>query len=159
MPEARRGEEADACAPERAVAADMVRRSAVFAVPLTAAGLLGWGWSGAASAALALALVLVNFMLGAAAIGWGARLGGAAMMGAVLGGYLVRLGIVVAVVLPLRHSGWFEIAPFAVSLITTHLGLLVWETRHVSMSPAFPGLKPGHEFRLPLAASSPQRRP
>ena len=29
-----------------------------------------------------------------------------------------------------------------VTLIVTHLGLLIWETRHVSASLAYPGLKP-----------------
>ncbi len=129
-------------APERAVAADMVRRSVLFAVPLLVGGALGWGWPGVLSVGLALALVLVNFGLGAAAIGWGARLGAGPLMAAALGGYVVRLGIVTAAVLPIRHHDWFELLPFAVSLIATHLGLLIVEARHVSASLAFPGLKP-----------------
>ena len=129
-------------APERAVALDMVRRSVYFAVPLLAAGAVGWGWPGALSVGMALGLVLVNFMLGAAVIGWGARLGPAAMMFGALGGYVARLGIVAAAVLPVRHHDWFELLPFAVSLLVTHLGLLIVETRHVSLSLAFPGLKP-----------------
>ena len=129
-------------APERAIARDMVRRSVVFAVPLLAGGALGWGWTGALSVGLALALVLVNFGLGAAAIGWGARIGPSALMAAALGGYVVRLGIVTAAVLPVRHHDWFELLPFAVSLLVTHLGLLIVEARHVSASLAFPGLKP-----------------
>ena len=141
-----RGNAGTSDAPERAVAFDMVRRSVVFAVPLLAIGALGWGRSGVVSVLLALGLVLVNFVLGASFITWGARIGGAALMGAVLGGYVVRLGIVAAVVLPLRHSWWFEVLPFAASLLVTHMGLLVWETRHVSASLAHPGVKPGHEF-------------
>ena len=129
-------------APERAIARDMVRRSVVFAVPLLAGGALGWGWTGSLSVGLALALVLVNFGLGAAAIGWGARIGPSALMAAALGGYVVRLGIVTAAVLPVRHHDWFELLPFAVSLLVTHLGLLIVEARHVSASLAFPGLKP-----------------
>ena len=133
-------------APERAVALDMVRRSVFFAVPLLAAGAVGWQWSGVWSAGLALGLVLVNFMLGAAAIGWGARSGPGAMMAAVLGGYIVRLGIVAAAVLPFVRHDWFEPLPFVVSLLVTHIGLLVVESRHVAASAAFPGLKPGREF-------------
>ena len=129
-------------APEREVAADMLRRSVLFAVPLLAGGALGWGWAGALSVGLALALVLVNFALGAAFIGWGARIGGHAMMAAALGGYAVRLGIVTAAVLPIRNRSWFELLPFAVSLLVTHLGLLIVEARRVSASLAFPGLKP-----------------
>ena len=129
-------------APERAVARDMVRRSVFFAAPLLVGGALGWGWPGVFSVGLALVLVLANFALGAAAIGWGARLGPAALMAAALGGYVVRLGIVTAAVLPIRHHDWFELLPFAVSLIATHLGLLIVEARHVSASLAFPGLRP-----------------
>ena len=129
-------------APERAVAADMARRSVLFAVPLLVGGALGWRRPGVLSVGLALALVLVNFGLGAAAIGWGARLGAGPLMAAALGGYVVRLGIVTAAVLPIRHHDWFELLPFAVSLIATHLGLLIVEARHVSASLAFPGLKP-----------------
>ncbi|MYJ37175.1 MAG: ATP synthase subunit I [Acidimicrobiaceae bacterium] len=129
-------------APERDVARDMIRRSALFGVPLLAGGALGWGWTGALSVGLALALVLVNFALGAAAIGWGARMGPSAMMAAAMGGYVVRLGIVTAAVLPVRHHDWFELLPFAVALLVTHLGLLIVEARRVSASLAFPGLKP-----------------
>ena len=129
-------------APERAVARDMIRRSVLFAVPLLVGSALGWGWTGALSVGLALALVLVNFALGAAVIGWGARMGPSAMMAAAMGGYFLRLGIVTAAVLPVRHHDWFELLPFAVSLLVTHLGLLIVEARQVSASLAFPGLKP-----------------
>ncbi|MCY4067966.1 MAG: ATP synthase subunit I [Acidimicrobiaceae bacterium] len=134
--------EAQSAAPEQDVARDMLRRSVFFAAPLLAAGALGWGWAGTLSAGLALALVLVNFVLGAAAIRWGARSGSAGLMAAVMGGYVLRLAIVTAAVLPIRHHDWFELLPFAVSLLVTHLGLLIVETRHVSATPAFPGLKP-----------------
>ncbi|MCY3650226.1 MAG: ATP synthase subunit I [Acidimicrobiaceae bacterium] len=134
-------------APERDVARDMIRRSAMFGVPLLAGGALGWGWTGALSVGLALALVLVNFALGAAAIGWGARMGSSGMMAAAMGGYVVRLGIVTAAVLPVRHHDWFELLPFAVALLVTHLGLLMVEARRVSASLAFPGLKPSRSSR------------
>jgi len=128
--------------PEADIARDMLRRSVFFVGPLLAAGAIGWGWAGALSTGLALALVLVNFALGPAAISWGTRGGPAALMAAVLGGYVLRLAIVTAAVLPIRHHDWFELLPFAVSLLATHLGLLIVETRHVSGSLAFPGLKP-----------------
>jgi len=41
-----------------------------------------------------------------------------------------------------RNAAWFDIAPFAITLITTHLGLLFWETKYVSATLAYPGLKP-----------------
>ncbi len=79
----------------------------------------------------------------AAVITWSAKISPAVMVGAVMFGFVARLGIITAAVLPIRHSEWFEVAPFAISLLVTHLGLLAWETRHVAASLAFPGLKPG----------------
>ena len=52
------------------------------------------------------------------------------------------MGILTAAVVPVRNMDWFEIAPFALTLIVTHLGLLIWETKFVSATLAHPGLKP-----------------
>ena len=108
------------------------------------------------SSLYALVLVLGNLLLGAGVITWSARVSPGVMFGAVLFGYIARLGIITAAVLPIRDSDWFEVVPFAVTLLVTHLGLLVWEARHVAASLAFPGLKPGSEFMIP---SDPQERP
>jgi hypothetical protein len=37
---------------------------------------------------------------------------------------------------------WINLKLLAVTVLLTHLGLLAWETRYVSASLAFPGLKP-----------------
>ena len=131
-----------AAAPEMAVALDMVKLSVFFAAPLLAGGAIGWGWAGFASVSLALGLVLVNFVLGAVVIGWTAPIGGVALIAGVMGGYVIRLGIVTAAVLPVADHQWFTVIPFAVSLLLTHLGLLSLECRRVSATLAFPGLKP-----------------
>jgi len=41
-----------------------------------------------------------------------------------------------------KDAAWVELWPLGLTLIVTHLGLLLWETRYVSASLAFPGLKP-----------------
>lgn len=132
-------------APEREIARDLAVRTVLVAPLMLGLGAAFWGWDGVWSAGYALAIVAANFLLAAAAITWGARISPAVLFGAVMFGFVARLGIITAAVLPIRDSGWFEIAPFAISLLVTHLGLLAWETRHVSASLAFPGLKPGHE--------------
>ena len=58
-------------------------------------GSIGWG-STAPSPPFALALVAANFAAAAALIGWAARTSPTALMVAVLGGYIVRLGAVLA---------------------------------------------------------------
>ncbi len=139
-------------APERAIATDMARRSLIAAPVALGIGTAAWGWAGLWSVGLALVLVVANLTAGAAVITWGARRSPAVLMGAVLFGYLARLGVITAVVLPVRASGWFEVVPFAASLLLSHLGLLVWELRHVAASLAFPGLKPGHELASPFVS-------
>ena len=140
--------EVGALAPERDIAHDMVRRGVVVGPALVAGSAALWGWGGMWSSLYALVLVLANLLLGAAVITWSARTSPAVMFGAVLFGYIARLAIITAAVLPIRHNDWFEVVPFAVTLLVTHLGLLVWETRHVAVSLAYPGLKPGSGFMI-----------
>ena len=128
--------------PERDIARDLARRALWVALPFIALGALGWGADGVASVGLALALVALNFVAGAAIITWALRISPTVLFGAVLAGYLVRLGVMTGVVLGVRATGWFDAVPFAVALLVTHLGLLATETRRVSASLAFPGLKP-----------------
>ena len=65
------------------------------------------------------------------------------MMGVVLGGYILRLGLLVARrrAVPARRLDAAR-RRFAITLGVSHLGLLLWELRHVAGSLAFPGLKP-----------------
>ena len=46
-------------------------------------------------------------------------------------------------VVPIRNAGWFDAVPFAIVLLALHIGLLIWELRHVAASLAHPGLHPG----------------
>src|SRR3954453_9438584 len=89
----------DGPAVEQEIAHDMVRR-VLPAVPvlILVCGLV-WGWAGAASSAYGIAIVLVNFVLAAALLAWSARISLALMMGAALGGYILRLGLISAAVL------------------------------------------------------------
>jgi hypothetical protein len=61
----------------------------------------------------------------------------------VLGGYVVRLGAILLVLWGIQDLAWVEMVPLGVTLVATHVGLLFWESRYVSLSLAFPGLKPG----------------
>ena len=127
---------------EAQVAADMARRMLpVLPVLVIVAGLI-WGADGAFSAAFAVVLVLGNLALSAALLGWAARISLALLMAAALGGFALRLFLLTAVVWAVKDQPWVDITALGFTLIVTHLGLLVWETRHVSASLAYPGLKP-----------------
>jgi hypothetical protein len=64
------------------------------------------------------------------------------MMAAVMFGYLARLALIGAAVILVRDASWVSLVPLGLTLIVTHLGLLFWELRYVSINLAFPGLKP-----------------
>ena len=75
---------------------------------------------------------------------WAAKISPTALMAIALGGFLVRMGLVTARRAPrAATSRWIDLPALAVTMLVTHLGLLFWETRYVSASLAFPGLKPG----------------
>jgi hypothetical protein len=127
---------------ETEIAADMVKRVIPAApVIILVAGLLG-GSKGAWSAALAIAVVAANFILAAVSLAWAARTSPMALMATALGGFLVRMGLLTAVILAVRHASWINLSAFAITILATHLGLLFWETRYVGASLAFPGVKP-----------------
>ncbi len=127
---------------ERQVVTDMVRRALpVLPILVVLAG-LGWGAAGAASAAYAIGLVLVNFLFSAVLLETAARISLPLLMVAAVGGFVVRLALISAAVLLVKDHSWVALVPLSITLIVTHLGLLVWESRHVSASLAFPALKP-----------------
>jgi hypothetical protein len=130
-------------ATEQSIARDIARRG-VWVAPLFGVfGALVGGRSGLLSAGLGVALIIVNFLLAAGLMTVTARISLGLMMGTVLFGYLLRLAIIGLVVFAVRDAAWFHRAAFGVTVVVTHLGLLLWETRYVSASLAFPGLKPG----------------
>jgi hypothetical protein len=130
---------------ESQIARDLVRRAAILSpLVVIAVGLLR-GVDGAVSTALGLALVAVNFLLSARLIGWAAGRGAAAVQGAVLGGYIVRLVALLGIVLGLERVPFVDVPVLVITIAVAHLGLLVWEVRYVSLSLAAPGLKPPKE--------------
>ena len=91
---------------------------------------------------VAVAIIVVNFLIAAAIMSWAARISPAALMGAVLGGFMVRMATIAVVVFAVKDESWVVLPVLAFTLLLTQLGLLFWETRFVSASLAYPGLKP-----------------
>lgn len=127
---------------ERQVVTDMIRRSLPAFPLLVAAATVFWGRAGALSAAFAIGLVLVNFLVAATLLGWGARISVVVFALAAMGGFVLRLALITVAVLLVKDQWWVELVPLGFTLVITHLGLLIWEARHVSASLAFPALKP-----------------
>jgi hypothetical protein len=94
------------------------------------------------SAAFAVGIVILNLATSGATLSWAARTSLNLLMVASLGGFLVRMGVLVGVIALVRHQPWVDLPTLAVTLLLTQLGLLFWETKYVSATLAFPGLKP-----------------
>ena len=129
-------------APEVGVSKDMVKRGLIVAPLIIAICGFIWGMNGVWSSAYGIAIVLVNFGLAAALVAGSARISLGLMMGAVLFGYLIRLGLIFLAVLLVKDATWISLPALGATIIVTHLGLLVWEMKYVALSLAHPGLKP-----------------
>ena len=137
-------------APELQVAGDLARRAIPLAPVLLVAAAIGWGWSGVASSAIGVGLVVVNFLLAALIISTTIRVSLNALMAGVMFGFILRLTTLTVAVVFLRKLSWIDDIPLLFTVLITHIGLLMWETRYVSMSLAYPGLKPRAKTREAL---------
>lgn len=132
----------DGPAPEPEIIRDLLRHGLMVAPVALAIGFIGWRLGGVVSVALALTLVLANFAAAAALQAWAARISFGLVAGVALFGFLIRLALISAVVPLIGDQSWVAPVPLALTLVIGHLGLLAWETRFISASLAFPGLKP-----------------
>jgi hypothetical protein len=130
---------------ERQLAFDMARRGLWVIPAVVAAAGAVWGVEGIWSGLVAVAVVLVNLVLAAVSLSWAARRSLTLLMAVAMGGFLVRMGLVTAVLLAVRNQPWIDLVALGVTVLVTHLGLLFWELRYVSASLAYPALKPGHK--------------
>ena len=141
-------------APEAAIGRDLIKHGLIVAPVMLGVCAIFWGANGAWSSAYGLAIVLGNFALAAFLVSYTARISYALMMGATLFGYIVRLGIISAAVYFVRNASWVELIPLCMTIVIAHVGLLFWELRYVSLSLAFPGLKPNPNNQDSLITSS-----
>jgi hypothetical protein len=84
----------------------------------------------------------VNFLAAAAIMTRAAKSGPTAIGAAALGGYILRLAVILVALVLLRHQPWIDLPTLGFVIVGTHLGLLVWEMKYVSLTLAAPGLKP-----------------
>jgi hypothetical protein len=126
---------------ERAIVFDMLRRS-VWVVPvLLIVGSVAGGAKGAASTAFAIGVVVLNFVLSASMLSWAAKVSFAVLGAAALFGFLLRLGLITVAVLSVHDQAWVSIVILGIMLVVTHLALLLWELRYVSLSFSEPGVR------------------
>lgn len=124
------------------VSLDMVRRGIYVSPVLVLFCGVIWGTQGLAGAGYGLVLIFLNLIAAAAIIKYTAPISLGLLMGSVMFGYVFRLALLFGAVVPFRDATWISLPALCLTMLVTHLGLLVWEIKYVSMSLAFPGLKP-----------------
>jgi hypothetical protein len=127
---------------ESLLARDLTRHALIVGPILVVAVGVWRGLDGAGAVALALLIVCLNWLLSAAMLGWAARTSPNLLMGVALGGFLFRLILLTAIGVGVKELDIVDWPVFCITLVVAYFGLLVWETRSVSVSLASPGLKP-----------------
>jgi hypothetical protein len=119
-------------APER----ELIRRISPFALPVAIAafalGTLLDGTDAGWSAAIAIAVVYLNFVAHGSSLALAATVSPTVLYAVGLGGFLVRLGVIVAVIALLQQTDWFSIVAFIVALVPSTVALLVVEMKLLS---------------------------
>jgi len=115
--------------PER----EMVRRALLPAVlALALATALGWvlgGPGAAASAGIGIALVYLNFAANGLSLAWASTISVVAVQAVALGGFAVRLAVIVAAMFALNTFGWFSPLAFGLTVVPATMLLLAYEAR------------------------------
>lgn len=140
---------------EAAIARDMATKGLLVAPIVAAIAWLVADGSVAVSIAYGMAIVVFNFLISAYLLAGAARISLSLIASVALGGYAMRLGLVFAAVWLIRDTSWVRFVPLGISIIATHLGLLVWELRYVSATVTHPGLKPKQGRILGRSAAVP----
>jgi ATP synthase protein I len=118
--------------PER----ELVRRAVPF-VPVAllvaySLGALADGSGAGWSAALGVAVVTANFVASALSIAWAAGISPTLVFAVALGGFFMRMVVIVIVLVGLNTLSWFSPAAFALSVVPATIVLLVFEARVLS---------------------------
>jgi hypothetical protein len=127
---------------EREIAVDLAKKAAIV-TPIVVIGLGIWrGPDAALGAFLALALVTVNFLASAAILGWAAKHAPHALAGVAMLSFLGRLVVITIIGAGIKQLEFVDFTVFAITLVIAYLALLFWELRSISLTLAYPGLKP-----------------
>jgi hypothetical protein len=118
--------------PER----DLIRRILPFAFPaavvafaigtLSASAEAGW------SAAIGVGIVAANFAAHGFSLSWAAAISPILLFAVGLGGFAIRLGIIVALIALLDQTSWFSVVAFVAAVVPATVALLGVELKLVS---------------------------
>jgi hypothetical protein len=114
----------------------MVRRALPFGAPAIAlafgVGAAVGGWAAGWSAAIGVTVVLLNFTANGLSLAWAAKVSLTAYAAVVMSGFIVRLGIIVAIMAGLDRFAFFSPLAFGLAVIPATILLLVFEMKVVA---------------------------
>jgi ATP synthase protein I len=115
--------------PER----EVVRRVLPFSIPafLIAlfAGALAGGWGVGWSAALGIAVVTANLAVSGLSISYAAKISPQAMFAVATVGFVVRMGIILAILFGLDQLSWFSPLAFGLAVVPATILMLAYEMK------------------------------
>ncbi len=118
--------------PER----ELVRRALPFAAPAAvvafAAGALASGADAGWSAVAGIAVVAANFAAHGLSLAWAARISPTVLFAVGLGGFMVRLAVIVAIMAGLSTLAWFSPVAFLAAVVPATVLLLAFEMKVLS---------------------------
>ncbi|MEO8291558.1 MAG: hypothetical protein ABI635_00345 [Actinomycetota bacterium] len=121
-----------AAEPER----ELIRRISPFALPVAAAafviGTLLDGPAAGWSAAIGIAVVYLNFLAHGSSLAWAAGISPVVLYAVGLGGFVLRLAVIVVVILVLQQFAWFSVTAFVAALVPATIALLGVEMKLLS---------------------------
>ena len=118
--------------PER----EIVRRALPWAAPalgltLTLGSLIG-GWNAGWSAAIGVGVVLLNLVAHGLSLAWAARISPSMVFAVGMGGFVLRLGSILLILVLLDRLAWFSAAAFVAAVVPATIALLVYEAKVLS---------------------------
>lgn len=115
---------------------ELIRKVLPFAFPAlglaVVVGFLVGGWSVAWSAAVGILIVTANFTINGLALAKAAKHSLTAISAVAMGGFVVRLGIILAIMFALNTIPSFSPVAFALAVIPATVALLVYEMKLLS---------------------------
>jgi hypothetical protein len=115
--------------PER----ELVRRALPFAAPAVVLafgiGAAFGGWDGAWSAAIGIGVVAANFVVHGLSLARAARISPTALYAVGMIGFVVRLGVIVAIMAVLDRTAFFSPLAFGLAVVPATLLLLAYEMK------------------------------